>query len=184
MNDSLTGDAVVAGLLARVLDLEEAIARHLALENIRRLRERYCLYVDAKRWGELESILTPDYQHFATNTVNAAPSLVADGVKAYLQRVLEVTEGATTVHVCSMPDITLTSTTTATGLWAMTDVVSHPTEPGLRFSGRGHYRDDYRRGDDGTWRIAVTRLSRQRLDSLPLRESDGSPRLPSPEDRQ
>jgi hypothetical protein len=59
-------------------------------------------------------------------------------------------------------------------------VVSHPTETGMRFSGRGHYIDDYRRGDDGLWRIAVTRLTRQRLDPLPLREAHGTLGLPYP----
>lgn len=63
----------------------------------------------------------------------------------------------------------------------MTDVVSHPSDAAMRWSGRGHYDDEYRRGDDGVWRIAVTRLTRQRLDPLPLRESR-EPGPPSPED--
>ncbi len=60
----------------------------------------------------------------------------------------------------------------------MVDVVSHPTEPGMPFIGRGRYRDDYHRGEDGTWRIAVTRLTRQRLDRLPVREDGTAPGLP------
>lgn len=170
-------------LLDRVVALELALARWEELEVIRHLRERYCLYVDAQRWDDLASLLTPDYRHYSTNTVGAAPSLVADSAEAFLERVVSVTVGATTVHSCAMPRLTVIGPGEATGLWAMTDVVSHPSDPSMRFTGRGHYADDYRRGADGTWRIAVTRLTRQRLDSLSLRENDTPPGLPSPQGR-
>lgn len=170
-------------LLDRVIALELALARMQELDVLRHLRERYCLYVDAKRWDDLRSLLTDDYQHFATNTVGAAAVRVADSAQAYLERVSKVTTGATTVHLCAMPTIRLTGPGAATGSWAMTDVVSHPSDAGMRFSGRGHYHDDYRRGEDGVWRIAVTRLTRQRLDALPLRESERAPGLPSSEGR-
>jgi hypothetical protein len=166
----------VGGLAARVAALEGAMLTLGQLEEIRRLRERYCRFVDAKLWEELKGLLTPDYRHFATNTVGSEPVQVAASAEDYLDRVRRITTGATTVHACFMPDIDLTGAATATGLWSMIDVVSHPTEPGLRFIGRGHYRDDYRRGEDGTWRIAVTRLTRQRLDRLPVREGGPGPR--------
>jgi hypothetical protein len=172
----------VQALIARIEALESALAQNEALDSVRQLRQRYCRYVDAKRWDELESILTADYQHFSSNTVGEPASLVATSGNAFRRRLEELTAGASTVHVCSMPEITMTSATTATGLWSMTDIVSHPTRPGMRFSGRGHYQDVYRRGDDQVWRIAVTRLTRQRLDPLAVRETDHAPTLPTTED--
>lgn len=169
-------------LIARVEALELALAQNEAVGSIRQLREQYCRCVDAKSWDELESILTADYLHFSTNTVGAEPTLVAEGANAFRRRLEELTAGASTIHACFMPEITMTSATTATGLWSMTDVVSHPSKVGMRFSGRGHYHDEYRRGDDGVWRIAVTRLTRQRLDPLALREEEQSPGPPSLED--
>lgn len=176
-------NAPVGDLLDRVVALERALVRMQELDVLRHLRERYCLYVDAKRWDDLASLLTPDYRHFSTNTVGAAPSLVADSAEAFLERLARLTAGATTVHSCAMPTITVVRPGEASGLWAMTDVVSHPSDPGMRFCGRGHYDDDYRRGGDGVWRIAVTRLTRQRLDALPLPESANPPGLPSPQNR-
>jgi hypothetical protein len=163
---------------ARLELVERELDRLRQLEEIRRLRPRCCRYVDAKRWDELREILTPDYRHYATNTPGAAPTLVADGADAYLERVTAVTAGAGTVHACFMPEIDLRDDGRAVGRWSMTDVVSHPTDPRMRFAGRGHYDDEYVRGDDLVWRIAVARLSRQRLDPLPLRETDEAPGLP------
>ncbi len=167
-----------SALAARVAAVEDTLLTLGQLEAIRHLRQRYCRFVDAKQWEALSGLLTPDYRHFATNTVGAEPALVAASAEDYLDRIRRITVGATTVHACFMPDIHLTGAATATGLWSMTDVVSHPTEPDMRFIGRGHYRDDYRRGEDGTWRIAVTRLTRQRLDRLPVREAGTVPGLP------
>lgn len=158
--------------------VEQELHRLRRLEEIRHLRERYCRYVDAQRWDDLRSILAVDYRHYATNTVGAAPTLVADSAEGFLRRVTTLTAGATTVHACWMPDIALRGDRRATGRWSMTDVVSHPTDPRMRFAGHGHYDDEYVRGEDGVWRIAVARLSRQRLDPLPLREADQCPGPP------
>lgn len=168
-------------LSGRLALVEQQLDRLRQLEEIRHLRERYCRYVDAQRWDDLRSILAIDYRHYATNTVGATPSLVAEGADAFIKRVTTLTTGVTTVHACFMPEIVLRDDRHATGRWSMTDVVSHPTDPRMRFAGHGHYDDDYVRGDDGVWRIAVARLSRQRLDPLPLREADQAPGLPNPE---
>lgn len=168
-------------LSARLALVERELDRLRQLEEIRHLRVRCCRYVDAKRWTALRELLTPDYRHYATNTVGAAPTLVADSADAYLERVTTVTAGAGTVHACFMPEIALGDDGRATGRWSMTDVVSHPTDPRMRFAGHGHYDDEYVRGDDLVWRIAVARLTRQRLDPLPLRETAQAPGLPHPE---
>ena len=171
----------VVELSTRLDWVEKELDRLRQLEELRHLRERYCRYVDAQQWGDLRSILAVDYRHYATNTVGGEPTLVADSADAFLERVIGLTAGATTVHACFMPDIDLRDDTHATGRWSMTDVVSHPSDLRMRFAGRGHYDDEYVRGDDLVWRIAVARLTRQRLDPLPLREADEGPGLPCPD---
>ena len=74
-----------------------------------------------------------------------------------------------TVHHGHMPEIALTSSTTASAIWAMEDYVEFPTAAdgsrvGLR--GYGHYHEEYRRDTDGQWRISRLRLSRIRIDQL------------------
>ena len=52
----------------------------------------------------------------------------------------------------------------------MHDIVSHPTKLSMRFTGRGHYQDEYRLCDDGQWRISKATLTRIRMGPLPLLE--------------
>jgi len=136
------------------------------LASIRQLREQYCRFVDAKDWDELEAILTVDYLHYSATAAGVAPVLVAESAKAFRDRLQGLTSGATTVHACFMPRLTIIDAQTARGIWSMTDLVTHLSNASMQFSGRGYYDDDYRRGSDGLWRIAITRLSRQRLDPL------------------
>ena len=62
-----------------------------------------------------------------------------------------------TVHQGHMPEIAVTSPDTATGIWALHDIVIWPN--GTRLDGFGHYREQYRREADG-WRIASSALTR------------------------
>lgn len=60
-----------------------------------------------------------------------------------------------------LPEIELTSPTTATGIWALHDIVIWPT--GLRLDGHGHYHETYAKTDAG-WRISTSRLTRLHSD--------------------
>ena len=64
-----------------------------------------------------------------------------------------------------MPEITITSETTATGIWAMEDKLIW--RDGSRLHGYGHYHETYRKGADGAWRIATLDITRLRLDHTP-----------------
>ena len=68
---------------------------------------------------------------------------------------------AVTVHHGHMPEITLTSDTTAAGVWAMEDTIRWPD--GTKLHGFGHYHETYERAD-GTWRIASSTLTRLLVD--------------------
>jgi hypothetical protein len=60
-----------------------------------------------------------------------------------------------------MPEIELTSATTATGVWAMEDMLRWPN--GMELHGYGHYHETYEKSD-GRWRIRSTTLTRLRVD--------------------
>ena len=49
------------------------------------------------------------------------------------------------MHQVHAPEITLTSDTTATGVWALEDVVR--LAPGVNLNGRGHYHETYEKVD-------------------------------------
>ena len=68
---------------------------------------------------------------------------------------------AVTVHQGHMPEIELTSPTTATGIWALNDIVIWPG--GMRLDGYGHYHETYVE-TDGEWRIASSKLTRLHVD--------------------
>jgi hypothetical protein len=62
---------------------------------------------------------------------------------------------ATTVHHGHTPEITITGADTATGIWAMMDIV----KLGAGFRGYGHYHEEYIK-QAGRWRIRRLKLTR------------------------
>jgi hypothetical protein len=69
--------------------------------------------------------------------------------------------GAVTVHHGHTPEITVTSPTTATGIWALHDEIVWPD--GTQMRGDGHYHEMYVR-EGGEWRIASSTLTRLRME--------------------
>ena len=82
----------------------------------------------------------------------------ADACIAFLQRAIG---DVITVHHGHMPEIGLTSPTTATGIWAMEDMLRWPD--GRELHGYGHYEESYEKVD-GAWRIKTLKLTRLRMD--------------------
>jgi len=69
-----------------------------------------------------------------------------------------------TVHHGHMPEIEITSPTTARGIWAMEDMLRWPAGAPMReMHGYGHYHETYEKVD-GRWRIKTIQLSRLRVD--------------------
>jgi SnoaL-like domain len=161
--------------------VDDAVQQLLHLEAIRLLRPRYCRIVDLKLWGELEDLLTEDYQYF-TNPIPGTQTVAAHNPGAALDnepvvrsasefrvRVSTLTDGAATVHSCFNPEIEiLADQRGARGIWAMHDVVTHPAKPALCYTGYGHYYDEYRLCDDGRWRISKAIQTRLRMNPLPV----------------
>lgn len=129
----------------------------LEIEAIKRLKSRYCRYLDTKDWTAWRTLFTDD---FVSDTSRAGGKVItgADDFVAFTRKSLR---SQPTVHQVHAPDIELTSPTTATGVWALEDVVRFG--PGINLRGYGHYTETYEK-IDGAWRIKTSTLTRLRED--------------------
>jgi hypothetical protein len=136
------------------------IEQLLAIAAIQRLKARYFRCMDTKDWAGFEAVFTPDavmdMQEEAGDLIRGAPEIAA-----YVRGAVDDVE---TVHHGHMPEIELTSATTATAVWAMEDLLRWPPGgPIASMHGWGHYHETYE-CVDGEWRIATLRLTRLRRD--------------------
>jgi uncharacterized protein (TIGR02246 family) len=127
------------------------------IEAIKRLKARYCRTLDTKDWAAYRGLFTDDV------TVDTADSGggVITGADEFLDFLAATLADVVTVHHCHTPEIELTSPDTATGIWAMEDMLRFGD--GSQLHGFGHYHETYRRAEGG-WRIASTTLTRLRMD--------------------
>lgn len=122
---------------------------------IEELKARYCRMLDLKDWAGFRSCFTDD---FVSDTTSSGGKLIrgADEFVAFLQTVLG---RAVTVHHVQQPEIELLTSTTATGIWAMSDVVRF--WPGVTMHGFGHYLETNDKVG-GAWLIRTSTLTRLR----------------------
>ncbi|WP_024799348.1 nuclear transport factor 2 family protein [Nocardia sp. BMG51109] len=137
----------------------DAAATLLEIEAIKQLKARYCRYLDTKQWDAWRELFTDDF----VSDTSASGGKVIDGADEFVA-FLRATLGKPaqpTVHQVHAPEIELTSPTTATGVWALNDVVR--LAPGVNLNGYGHYHETYEK-IDGRWRIKTSELTRLRMD--------------------
>lgn len=132
------------------------------LEAIRQLKARYCRFLDTKDLDSWRSVFTTDVVvtlDMAVSTGGADPMTAPpiEGVDNFAPTVMGGLEGVATMHHCHTPEITLTSATTATGIWAMEDLLVFGD--GRELHGAGHYHETYEK-KDGAWRIKSLHLTR------------------------
>jgi SnoaL-like domain len=132
------------------------------LEAIRQLKARYCRFLDTKDVEGWRSVFIADVVvrlDMAVSAGGADPMTAppVEGADNFVAMVLGGLADAATVHHCHTPEITLTSPTTATGIWAMEDWIIFGG--GRELHGAGHYHETYEK-QDGTWRIKTLHLTR------------------------
>jgi uncharacterized protein (TIGR02246 family) len=130
------------------------------LEAIKQLKGRYCRTMDTKDWAGMRQVFADD----VTMDTTDSGGNVMTGADDFLAFLLETIGECVTVHHCHTPEIELTSPTTATGIWAMEDMLRWPD--GTDMHGYGHYHENYEK-TDGTWRIKSSTLTRLRTDFTP-----------------
>jgi SnoaL-like domain len=130
------------------------------IEEIKTLKARYIRCGDTKLWDELATLLTDDFAAL----FDIAPRFRQDqprraqisGRDLFVTTWAAALAGVITMHNVYLPEITLTSPTTADGIWGMHDLVKMPE---CVFEGWGHYRDQYVK-QRGVWLIKASRVTR------------------------
>ena len=142
------------------------IDRLLAIEEIKRVKSKYFYYLDHKDWeGWKRDVFAPD---LVFHVPEALKEPFRD-VDSFIAWAAESAGQQISVHHGHMPDIEILSATTATGIWAMEDILRHPegkrSPAGFSFlHGYGHYHETYVRTEAG-WRIKSVRLTRLYVES-------------------
>jgi hypothetical protein len=130
------------------------------IEAIKQLKARYFRLMDTKDWGGFRALFAPD----VVVDVSADGGGVFEGIDEFIAMLVPTLQHVVTVHHGHMPEIELSSSTTATGIWAMEDRLRFPPETGLaELHGAGHYHETYEK-IGSAWHIASLRLTRLRLD--------------------
>ena len=141
------------------------LERLLAIEEIGRLKASYFRCLDTNDWACIETLFAPDgtavYNVEGSGDLGTPDNPVTGpaNIAAFIQNGVE---HLTTVHHGHMPEIEITSPTTATGIWAMMDILQIPDGENT-LVGWGHYHETYER-IDGRWHIKTLRLTRLRVD--------------------
>jgi len=126
------------------------------IEAIHQLKARYFRTMDTKDWDGLAAVFTED----VVIDMTGEGAGVTHGVAQYMPFLRHHIEPVVTVHHGHMPEIELTSATTATGIWAMEDELWWPPGgPISHMHGYGHYHETYEKTDAG-WRIKTMTLTR------------------------
>jgi hypothetical protein len=145
----------------------EPVDRLIATEEIKQLKARYFRCMDTKDWAGFEQVFAPDAVMDMSSEMRDQTTRggITRGAAQIAAMVRTVVGPVVTVHHGHMPEIEITSPTSARGVWAMEDKLRWPEGSPVRtMHGYGHYHETYERTPDG-WRIKTTTLSRLRVDT-------------------
>jgi hypothetical protein len=135
----------------------------LALEQLKKLKARYFRCVDTKDWEGFRGLFADDAVIDISDDI---PGCVVTGADKIVQTASEPLAGVVSVHHGHCPELELTSDVTATGIWAMEDMLWWPensSAPIRALHGYGHYYETYE-CIDGRWVIKTMKLRRLRVD--------------------
>ena len=127
------------------------------IEAIKQLKARYFRLMDVKDWDGMREVFADDVYIDTTDSGGR----VVQGADDFMAGLRSLLADVVTVHHGHMPEIELTSGTTATGIWALQDLLRWPD--GRELYGYGHYHEEYEK-IDGRWRIKRMTLTRLRTD--------------------
>ena len=126
------------------------------IEAIKRLKARYFRTMDTKDWQGMRGVFTDD----VVVDPSASGGGVVSGADEFMAFLEPVLREAITVHHGHMPEIEITSSSTAVGIWALQDLIVWPD--GTHLQGYGHYHETYELVG-GEWRIKSSTLTRLHL---------------------
>jgi hypothetical protein len=131
------------------------------LEAIKRLKYKYLRCLDLKRWSELAECFTED----ATSAYSGGKYSFEgrDAIMDFLEKAMGAPSFLSS-HTVHHPEIDLTSDSTATGTWALHDIVIE-TNADIVIQGAAFYHDEYVKVD-GEWKIRSTGYERTYEETL------------------
>jgi hypothetical protein len=141
-----------------------------AIEAIKQLKARYFRCMDMKDWEGYEAVFTPDVVVDVSEEMPPGENGVIEGAAEFVRFNRGFIENVVTVHHGHMPEIEITSDTTARGVWSMEDKLLIPEGsvlPMRSMHGYGHYIETYEKLA-GEWRIKTMKLTRLRRDVEPV----------------
>ena len=142
------------------------LTRLVAIEDIKQLKYRYYRFLDAKDWESFRTLWTPDAvmdMNFPDRILVTEDGIYRgpDAITAFAQKAIG---GGTTIDHAIMPEIEVTSPTTARAIWVQEDRVTWPEgHPNRSLHGHGHEHETYEK-IDGAWRIKSTKLVRMKVE--------------------
>jgi SnoaL-like domain len=136
----------------------------LAVEEIKQAKARYFRCMDTKDWAGFEAVFAPDATVDYTPPGGKPADWSFAGRANIMGFVRKTVELALTVHHGHMPEVEMTSPTTARATFAMEDLIWWPEGSRRRtLHGWGHYHETYEK-IDGKWLIKTLRLTRLRVE--------------------
>jgi len=127
------------------------------IEAIKQLKARYFRTMDTKDWAAMRAVFSDDV---VVDTTGSGGNVI-EGADEFMTFLRGTIGDVVTVHQGHMPEITLISPTSASGIWALEDRLRY--EDGSELQGFGHYHETYEK--TGTeWRIKTLTLTRLRMD--------------------
>jgi hypothetical protein len=136
--------------------MSQAAEVFLDYEGIKQCKARYFRFIDMKLWDELADVFTEDVR--ANFNRQDLPPVVGPEETIKLLRSIEP---PVSIHHGHTPEIDLTGPTSATAVWQSFSMRARTAEIGERDRCTyGYYWEDYRKGNDGKWRISKIRFQR------------------------
>ena len=126
------------------------------IEEIKKLKARYFRGLDTKDWDLYGSVFADD----VVVDLRRSGGQLFEGREAFMAFARGMTI-VQSVHQGHMPEIDLTSATTASGVWALEDY--NIWEDGTQNHGWGHYLETYEKQGD-RWYIKTMSLSYLRVE--------------------
>ncbi|HVN88584.1 MAG TPA: nuclear transport factor 2 family protein [Candidatus Binataceae bacterium] len=138
--------------------------RLMAIEEIKQVKARYFRCTDMKDWAGFTAIFAPDASVDYTPAAADSGDWKASGPANIVALVRSVVEKAVSIHHGHMAEVEVTSPTTASGIFAMEDLIYWPEGSRYRtMHGWGHYFETYEKVG-GKWLIKALKLTRLRVE--------------------
>lgn len=138
-----------------------------AIEQIKQLKARYFRFTDLRLTDDFFGVFTEDlvWTWLDTDANTLAEFGSRQAFRDYMDSIKESRMSGFSVHQGFLPEIEILDEDNARGIWAMQDYINNPGDK--HFMGYGHYLEEYRRCDDGEWRISRCTVRRLHVDPFP-----------------